>query len=102
MDALLTLRNSREEIKICNDTKIQYIKVNEKVYKVTGINWQHLTLEAEEAGRLRVVDVPESELWDISELEEFNIRLVNNDSRAGVIDMAEWKKGHGIGSEFWR
>lgn len=95
MYALLTLRNSREEIKICNNTKIQYIKVNEKIYKVTSINWQHLTLEAEEAG-LRVGDVPESELWDISELKEFKIRLVNNGSRADVIDMAEWRKGHGM------
>ena len=95
MDALLTLRNSREEIKICNDTKIQYIKVNEKVYKVTGINWQYQTLEAEETG-LCVDDVPESEVWDISELEEFHVRLVNNGRDADVIDMAEWKQGHGM------
>ena len=94
MDALLTLRNSREEIKICNDIKIQYIKVNEKVYKVTGINWQYQTLEAEETG-LCVDDVPESELWDVSELEEFKIRLTNGKKKADVIDMAGWKMEHG-------
>ena len=40
--------------------------------------------------------MPESELWDISELGEFKIRLVNNGSKADVIDMAEWRKGHGM------
>lgn len=61
---------------------------------MTSINWQHLTLEAEETG-LCVDDLPESELWEIFDLEEFEIRLVNNGSRAGIIDMAGWMKGHG-------
>lgn len=69
--------------------------MNEKIYKITSINWQHLTLEAEETG-LCVGDVPEDELWDISELEEFKIRLVNSNGGADVIDMAEWKQGHGM------
>ena len=69
--------------------------ISNKIYKVTSINWQHLTLEAEETG-LCVGDVPESELWGVSELEEFKIRLVNNGSRAGIIDKAEWMEGHGM------
>ena len=77
-----------------NDTKIQYLLISDKIYKVTSINWQRLTLEAEETG-LRVDDVPESELWDISDLEEFEIRLVNSGVGADVIDMAEWWMEHG-------
>lgn len=78
-----------------NISKIKYILISDKIYKVASINWQHLTLEAEETG-LRVGDVPESELWGVSELEEFHVRLVNSGSRADVIDMAEWRKGHGM------
>ena len=69
--------------------------ISNKIYKVTSINWQHLTLEAK-GTELCVGDVPESELWGVSELEEFKIRLVNNGSRAGIIDKAEWMEGHGM------
>ena len=77
-----------------NDTKIQYLSISDKIYKVTSINWQHFTLEAEETG-LSVNDVPEGELWDASELGEFRVRLVNNGGGADVIDMAGWVKEHG-------
>ena len=78
-----------------NISKIKYILILDKIYKVTSINWQHLTLEAK-GTELCVGDVPESELWGVSELEEFKIRLVNNGCKADVIDMAEWRKGHGM------
>ena len=60
---------------------------------MTSINWQHLTLEAEETG-LNVDNVPEGELWDASELGEFRVRLVNNGGGADVIDFGEWVKEH--------
>lgn len=78
-----------------NDTKIQYLSISDKLYKVTNIDFSHFSLEAREID-LSIDDVPESELWDISELGEFKIRLVNNGSKADVIDMAEWRKGHGM------
>lgn len=77
-----------------NISKIQYLSISDKIYKVTDINWQHLTFEAEETG-LCVDDVPESELWDVSELEEFNIRITNGKKKADVIDMAAWLMEHG-------
>jgi len=40
--------------------------------------------------------VPESELWGVSELEEFHVRLVNSNGGADVIDMAEWMMEHGM------
>lgn len=65
----------KEDTKI-NDIKIKYISVADKIYKVTSINWLHLYLEAKEAD-LSADDVEESELWDISDLGEFCVRLVN-------------------------
>ena len=81
-------------IQTINNTKIQYLSISDKIYKVTSIDWQHLTLEAEETG-LHVYGVPESELWDVSELEEFKIRLTNGKGKADVIDMAGWKMEYG-------
>ncbi len=74
-----------------NDTKIKYLLVVNKIYEVTSINWLHSCLEAKETD-LSVVDVPESELWDVVEFEDFKIRLVN--SVGEVIDFLEWVKGH--------
>ncbi|RKI37002.1 hypothetical protein D7V86_24485 [bacterium D16-51] len=78
-----------------NISKIKYILISDKIYKVKDIDFSHLALEAEETG-LRVDDVPESELWGVSELKEFKVRLANGKGKADVIDMAGWLKGHGL------
>jgi len=74
-----------------NDTKIKYLLVANKIYEVTSINWLHSSLEAKETD-LSVGDVPESELWDIAEFEDFKIRLVNGDGVGKVVDFGEWKE----------
>lgn len=61
---------------IINNTKIQYISVADKIYKVTDIDFCNLTIEASETN-LFIADVPESELFPVEELREFKIRLIN-------------------------
>lgn len=78
-------------IQAINDTKIQYLSVADKIYKVTSIQWLHFYLEAKET-ELTIDDVPENELWDISYFEDFRIRLVNQKGKAEIIDFAEWVK----------
>lgn len=63
----------------------------DKIYEITSINWLHFALEAKETN-LSIGDVEESELWDVAELEDFRIRLINDDGAAEIIDMAKWKK----------
>lgn len=43
---------------------------------------------------LTVNDVPESEVWDISEFEHYKVKLINNGGKAEIIDMAEWIEQH--------
>lgn len=82
-----------------NISKIKFLSVVDKIYEVTSIDWQHLYLEAKET-ELTVGDVPESELWDISDFDnEFSIRLINNygdyaSGRGEIIDFGEWVRRH--------
>ena len=59
-----------------NDTKIQYISVADKIYKVTDIDFRNLTIEATETD-LSIADVPESEVFPVEEFGEFRVRLIN-------------------------
>lgn len=80
-----------------NITKIQYLQVNDKIYKVTDLNFSSLSIEAIQTDFI-ASDVPEEELWDINYFLEdnFKIRLVNPSGKAEIIDMKKWKKGHDL------
>lgn len=69
------------------ETKIQYLSVENKVYKVTDINLANLTLEAKETDLL-VSDVPSDQLFDLMDFKEFRVRLRNWQDK--IVDFAEF------------
>lgn len=62
-----------------------------KIYKVTDIDFNNLTIEAKETD-LSIDDVPDNGLWDMSYFGEFKIRLMNGKGKIKIIDMVEWIK----------
>lgn len=95
----ITLRRTQA----INDTKIQYLSVADKFYKVTYIDFCSLTIEASETA-LSITDIPENEIFPIEEFKEFRIRLINGGSdcdgmgktSGDVIDFAEWIRTHNM------
>lgn len=59
-----------------NISKIKYLSVADKIYKVTSIDFHNLEIKASETD-LSIVDVLESEVFPVEELGEFRIRLTN-------------------------
>ena len=60
-----------------NDTKIKYIKIGtDKLYKVEKISFYDFSIKAVETD-LKVGDVAENEIWDISDLEGYRVTLKN-------------------------
>ncbi len=71
-----------------NITKIKYIKVLNKLYEITHISFEDMTIKAVEA-----VDnskIPENEIFSVNELKEFNIKLLNNSGMADIVDFKAW------------
>lgn len=48
-----------------------------KIYKVTDIDFNNLSIEASETD-LSIADVPENEIFPVEDFGEFRIRLINN------------------------
>ena len=63
-------------IQTINNTKIQYLSVADKIYKVKNIDFHNLIIEATKTDLL-VSDVPENELFPVEDFREFRVRLVN-------------------------
>lgn len=60
-----------------NDTKIKYIKIGtDKLYKVEKISFYDFSIKAVETD-LKVGDVAENEIFDISEFKDFKVTLKN-------------------------
>ena len=72
-----------------NDTKIKYIKVLDRLYEVERISFFTFTVEAKET-ELTINDVPEQEVFDLSNFEEFKVRL--NNWQGNIIDLMEYLK----------
>ena len=53
-----------------------------------------MTIEAIETN-LTATDVPEDELWDISDFKNYKIKLINNGGQAEILDFEEWKSRKG-------
>lgn len=57
-------------------TKIKFILVTDKIYKVTRTDFNNLIIEASETD-LVAADVPADEVFDLADFKEFRVRLRN-------------------------
>lgn len=71
-----------------NITQIKYIKVVNKLYHVTDISFAEMTIRAVETKT--AASVPQNEIFLLSELKEFEIKLINNGGVADIIDFMAW------------
>jgi hypothetical protein len=79
--------------KLINITKIKYINVLHKVYNVTDISFSDMIIKAVEADA-SIADIPDNEIYKLTELSEFCITLVNAGGLTKVIDFEAWKREH--------
>ena len=70
---------------IGTDTKIKYIKINDKLYEVTDISFYYMTIRAVELSQA-AARPEENEIFDVSDFKEFKISLVNNGGQGEIID----------------
>lgn len=75
-----------------NITKIKYICIGGKIYKVTDMSIAELHIEAAET-ELSIAEIPDNELWKIEELVgQYQIKLINSQKRIKVINIDQWKQ----------
>lgn len=74
-----------------NITRIKYISIGGKIYKVTDISVAELHIEAAET-ELSTDEIPENELWDIEELGQYQIKLLNRQRKIKIINIDQWKQ----------
>lgn len=72
-----------------NNTKIKYLKVEDKLYEVTKISFFYMTIEASETN-LTVKDVPGDEIWDFGEFRNYKVRLTNESGMGEIVDFSDW------------
>ena len=72
------MKMSIGRIQTINDTKIKYIKIRgtDKLYEVEKISFYDFSIKAVETD-LKISDVPEEEVFDISEFKDFRVTLKN-------------------------
>ena len=76
---------------------MKYISVNKvsKIYEIRKISFFYMEVEAVQTD-LTVDDVPENEVWDISEFKHYRVKLLNSRGNAEIIDFDDWKKEHDL------
>lgn len=74
-----------------NNTKIKYIKISntDRIYKVEKISFYDFSIKAVETD-LKVGDVAENEVFDISQFKEFRVTLKNGNMNNVVEFVRKW------------
>lgn len=73
-----------------NITQIKYIKVVDKLYQVTDISFADMIIRAVET--ITAAPILQNVLFDLDDLKEFKIKLINNGGMADIVDFGVWKK----------
>ena len=71
-------RNDLRRTQTINNTKIKYIKISnsDKLYEVEKISFYDFNIKAVETD-LKIADVAENEIFDISDFKDFRVTLKN-------------------------
>lgn len=85
---MIQIQNQEERKNI---SKIKYILIGGKIYKVTDISVAELHIEAAET-ELSIAEIPDNELWEIRELEQYKIKLINHQKNIKIINIDQWKQ----------
>ena len=82
-----------------NNTKIKYIKIGDadKLYEVEKISFYDFNIKAVETD-LKIADVPENEIFDISEFKDFRVTLKNRN----VDNVVEFVRKWNVNSKYVR
>lgn len=72
-----------------NCSKIKYIQVLDKIYEVVKISFFDFAVEARQTD-LSIDDLPANEVFNITDMMDFKIRLRN--CKGEIVNLADWKK----------
>ena len=73
-----------------NNTEIQYLKVENKIYHITDLSLYSMQITAVEVNT-PVADLPEYQIFDYDLFRGYHIKLINNNGQAEIIDFENWK-----------
>lgn len=73
-----------------NNTEIQYLKVENKIYHITDLSLYSMQITAVEVNT-PVADLPEYQIFDYDLFRGYHIKLINNNGQAEIIDFVDWK-----------
>lgn len=85
---MIQIQNQEERKNI---SKIKYIRIGGKIYKVTDLSVSESYIEAAET-ELSTDEVPGNELWSIGEFGQYKIKLINRQKKIKVININQWKQ----------
>lgn len=77
---------------ITNITHIKFIKVLDKLYRVTYISLSNMSISASECES--VTPAAAKDVFLLEELQEFHITLYNKHEKPNITDFSAWKKQH--------
>ena len=90
--SMVTLYVKRIEVITITDniTQIKYIKVIDKLYRVTKISFTDMSIHAVET--TSAAGILQNTVFALEELKDFRIQLVNNGGAADIIEFGAWKR----------